>query len=250
MYIATSAEPTPEQINKYDPAAFSNADLANYNSGFAKLKQANGGNDPSPDVYSGDLQGWDKLTKQEQDAYLKYTDDLSQNWKGPPPDKVAPDWDGRDDKYNPDTSYTGLSDDGNAPVVPPPVAGGEEGKGDLVVSTDAIKTFRSNLEKLQKILVTTQSNVENMAPIKPGYFGLGGSMYRAIIGDKAPGLQKTTGDFLHNAVNAFEKLMTDIDKMVKQYDSVEEMSTLTAEKLNKEFDDAFQAMGTLSKPSA
>jgi hypothetical protein len=131
------------------------------------------------------------------------------------------------------------------------VAGGEEGKGDLVVSTEAIKTFRSNLAELQAILVKTQSNVENMAPIKPGYFGLGGSMYRAITGDKgAPGLQKSTGDFLHNAVNAFEKLMTDIDAMVKQYDSVEEMSTLTAEKLNKEFDDAFKAMGALSSPTA
>jgi hypothetical protein len=248
--MPTTPQPNAEQINKADPAAFSNQELADYSSAFAKLKQANGGKDPDPDNPYADA-GWRTLSQPELDAYNKYTNDLRINWKGPPPDKVAPDWDGRDEKYQPDSNYTGLSDDGKAPDVPPPVAGGEEGKGDLVVSTDAIKTFRSNLEELQAILVKTQSNVENMAPIKPGYFGLGGSMYRAITGDKgAPGLQKSTGDFLHNAVNAFEKLMTDIDAMVKEYDSVEEMSTLTAEKLNKEFDDAFKAMGALSSPTS
>jgi hypothetical protein len=239
--------PTPEQINKADPAAFSNTELADYNSAIAKLKQPTG--NPRTDLNSP---GLDTLTPDERAAYDKYTGTLMLHWKGSVLDSSAPTWQGQDEKYQPDVNYTGLSDVGTAPDVPPPVAGGEEGKGDLVVSTEAIKTFRSNLEKLQKILATTQSNVEGMGPIKPGYFGLGGSMFRAIIGDKSvPGLQRTTGDFLHNAVNAFEKLMTDIDAMAKQYDTVEEMSTLTAEKLNKEFDDAFSAVGALgSKPDA
>jgi hypothetical protein len=249
-YDFPSDTPSAEEINFDDPAAFSNADLANYNSGLEKLKHARPlGGRAGAEGMTQDA----GLTPEEKAAVSKYAD-LAPNWQTPEGSTSdQPKWqqDGHDATYKPESNYTGLGDGATTPEVPAPVAGGEEGRGDLVVNTEAIKTFRQNLGQLQEILAKTQGNVEGMAPIKPGYFGLGGAMYRAIIGDGgAPGLQKNTGDFLHNTVNTFEKLMTDIDTMIKEYDTTEELSTLSAEKLNQAFDDAFTAMGTMSTPTA
>jgi hypothetical protein len=43
--------------------------------------------------------------------------------------------------------------------------------------------------------------------------------------------------------------MTDIDAMVKEYDTAEELSTLGADKLNKAFDDAFSSINNLGNPT-
>lgn len=243
--------PTPEQIHKDDPNAYSSHEVDLYHSAHDKLIDAN--NRTTPAMANRGQHADAHLTVEEQTAWDKYTDDLMVNWKAPVAGST-PTWqqDGQDPNYHKDTNYTGLNGGATAPELPPPVAGGEDGKGaDLIVNTEAIKTFRGNLEKLHDILLNTQTKVEAMPPIKPGYFGLGGSMYRAIIGtDGAPGLQKNTGDFLHSTVTTFEKLMADIDKMILDYDTAEELSTLSAEKLNKAFEDAFTAMGNLGSPTA
>jgi hypothetical protein len=55
-----------------------------------------------------------------------------------------------------------------------------------------------------------------------------------IIGDGGtPGLQGNTTRFLYGTVSTFDKLMTDIDAMVKEYDSAEELSTLSAGRLEE-----------------
>jgi hypothetical protein len=239
--------PTPEQINKEDPKSFSDTELADYNSAIKKLDYANAHTPAGKDRMAPDAH----LTDSERAAFDKYNDDLKLKWEAPISNS-DPTWsaDGHDKTYDPHKSYTGGGDGAAKPDLPPPVAGGEEGKGDLVVNTEAIKTFRGNLSKLQEVLATTQTNVEQMPAIKPGYFGLGGSMYRAVIGDSSlPGLQTNTSTFLHGTVNTFEKLMTDIDAMVKEYDSAEELSTLGADKLNKAFDDAFSSINNLGNPT-
>jgi hypothetical protein len=240
--------PTPEQINKEDPKSFSDQELKDYNSAIQKLDEAHKhGHNTKDGWVSPDA----NLTGPEQAAFDKYANNLEMNWKAPL-SSSDPTWDGGADKtYDPNKSYTGNGDGTTNPDLPPPVAGGEDGKGaDLVVNTEAIKTFRTNLGELQKVLATTQTNVENMPAIKPGYFGLGGTMYRAVIGDSgAPGLQVNTSTFLHGTVNTFDKLMTDIDAMVKEYDTAEELSTLGADKLNKAFDDAFSSINNLGNPT-
>ena len=242
--------PTPEEINKEDPKSFSDQELKDYNSAIDKLEKAN--NSSSGRAESLGLHKDAGLTDSEEAAFDKYTDDLMYDWKVPLSNS-APTWaqDGHDETYKPSGEYSTVKpEDPKEPGLPPPVAGGEEGDGNLVVNTDAIKTFKDNLKKLQDVIGTTQKDVEGMKKIKPGYFGMGGTMYRAICGDKgAPGLQENTATFLHGTVNTFDKLMTDIDAMTKEYVSVDELNSLTAEKLNKEFDDAFSAMGNLGQPS-
>lgn len=244
--------PSPELINKEDPKSFSDQELKDYNSAIKKLDDAHNHGHATRD-------GWvspsANLTDAEQAAFDKYADNLEMNWKAPISNS-SPTWDGHDQSYDPNKTYTTNPDgtptgDGvTPPEVPAPVAGGEEGRGDLVVNTDAISTFRGNLAKLQQVLATTQTDVENMPAIKPGYFGLGGTMYRTVIGDSgAPGLQANTSEFLHGTVNTFDKLMTDIDTMVKQYNTAEDLSTLSADKLNKVFDDAFTSINNLGTPT-
>ena len=240
-HLNTYPYPTPETINKFDPAKFSNAELAAYNSAHEKLTEANNrNNNPNRSVDA-------HLTTEEQAAWDKYTDDLMLHWQAPP-GAVEPDWtgSGQHSQYQENTTYVGpngspaLDVKVKPPTVPAPVAGGEEGNGELVVNTVALNTFRTNLADLQKILVEVRTQVNGMEPIRPGYFGLGGSMFKAITGSsQAPGLKDNTEQFLHHSVNTFEKLMTDIDKMVKEYDSAEELSAATAEQMAKVFDDAF-----------
>jgi hypothetical protein len=244
--------PSPEMINKEDPKSFSDQELKDYNSAIKKLDDAhNHGHNTKDGWVSADAH----LTDSEKAAFDKYSDNLELNWKAPISNS-SPTWDGHDQTYDPNKTYTTNPDgtasgDGTtAPKLPPPVAGGEEGRGDLVVNTKAIADFRSNLTQLQQVLASTQTEVENMPAIKPGYFGLGGTMYRTVIGDSgSPGLQANTSQFLHGTVNTFDKLMTDIDAMVKQYDTAEELSTLSADKLNKAFDDAFTSINNLGNPT-
>jgi len=250
-HLNTYPYPTPEQINKADPKSFSDAELAAYNSALEKLTDANNRTtNPDNPVDA-------HLTTEEDAAFDKYTQDLELHWQAPP-GAVEPDWtgSGQHSQYQDNTVYVGpdgsqaLDVKINPPTVPAPVAGGEEGNGELVVNTVALNTFRTNLAELQKILVDVRTQVNGMAPIRPGYFGLGGSMFKAITGSSgAPGLKDNTEQFLHHSVNTFEKLMTDIDKMVKEYDSAEELSAATAEQMAKVFDDAFGSFTDLGSPT-
>ena len=250
-HLNTYPYPTPEQINHDDPKSFSDAELSAYHSAIEKLTEANNhNNNPNRTVDA-------HLTSEEQAAFDKYTQDLELHWQAPP-GAVEPDWagSGQNGQYQEGTTYVGpngspaLGETINKPPVPDPVAGGEEGKGDLVVNTEAIKTFKANLGELQKILADVQSKVNGMEPIRPGYFGLGGSMFKAITGSSgAPGLKDNTEQFLHHSVNTFEKLMADIDAMVKEYDTAEELSTATTEQMNKVFEDAFGSYNDLGSPT-
>ena len=70
--------PTPEQINQYDPAKFSSAELTAYHSAIQKLTEANNrNNNPNRSVDA-------HLTTEEQAAYDKYTQDLMLHWQAPP----------------------------------------------------------------------------------------------------------------------------------------------------------------------
>ena len=242
---------TPEKINLENPELFSDDELAAYQRADEKF-------DHSQTSARGAWTPPD-LTDQEQAAWDKYNGELLPTWKShwDHVDTVGPPWEqaGKDATYDPGKSYFA---DGkgepttSAPTVPAPVAGGENAPGgELIVNTDAIKDFQKNVTSLQDLLVSTQRLVEQMPAIKPGYFGLGGGLYRAIIGDKsAPGLKENTAGFLHGAVNSFEKLKKDLDTMVSEYNSAELSSTLTAAKLKDLFEDTSASISNgLGKPT-
>lgn len=118
--------------------------------------------------------------------------------------------------------------------MPPPIkAPGGDGK-DLVVSTTALRRFAANVKILEDLVLAEYRSVSTVN-VRPGTFGAAARISSAV----QVGLRNDTLGFLRSVAETFGFIRADIDKLVKEFDTAEEWSKLSAQQLNAAFQDSF-----------
>lgn len=127
------------------------------------------------------------------------------------------------------------------PADPPKVPGQDGGKGgDLAVNTEAITLFGKNMLELQ-VLIDTSIEYVKLVDLKPGVFYDGVLLRDKIMsGDRTPGLKGDTFDFMRNTSTAMEHIHADITKLVRDYDTAEELNGVSTQKFEKIMTDSFR----------
>jgi hypothetical protein len=136
-------------------------------------------------------------------------------------DKVAP------GKWSGEVPPPNLAD-------PPKVPGahGEKG-GAMAVNTEALMLFGTNMLQLKGMIDTSVGYVD-LVNVKPGVFYDGIVLRDKVMGaDQTPGLKYDTRDFMRNAAETLWDLNTEITKLVRDYDTVEELNGISTQKLEK-----------------
>jgi hypothetical protein len=124
---------------------------------------------------------------------------------------------------------------------PPKVPGQDGGKGGgLAVNTEAIMLFGRNMLELQ-VLIDTSIEYVKLVDVKPGVFYDGVLLRDKIMsGDRTPGLKGDTFDFMRNTSTAMEHIHADITKLVRDYDTAEELNGVSTQKFEKIMTDSFR----------
>lgn len=215
---------------------------------------------PSPPDHRADIQG--QLTPDEisrMSKGLELTDDQKSHITGLLHDYKFPS-DGHDGKISlsqyaesADGRYTdtdrnnfqnfdgnyqhvdGSSDIDSGAGDAPPVPGGADhpGKGVTAVSTEALKTFGSNLELLKQPLLNARNAVVDVK-IKPGAFFDAHEMEKKVNGG---GLVDPTSEFLRTTVEAAIDMVAKAQKMATDYATAEEFNSMTAAEFGKYTED-------------
>ncbi|WP_258342259.1 hypothetical protein [Saccharopolyspora gregorii] len=174
---------------------------------------------------------WEKYL----DLKEEYKDDPRFGENGNAEDLPKPDGEG--EGPNEDTDYVdqldwGLGDDETPPGVedPPKVPKydneGKEGD-EVVVSTEALKTFAQNMLKL-KAMITPAKDYVSDVEILPGAFANAYRLRDRVMGSSgengSAGLKTAIYDFLHNTERGFDFLEEDLARVLKEYAEAEDLN--------------------------
>ncbi|ALG12016.1 hypothetical protein [Kibdelosporangium phytohabitans] len=125
------------------------------------------------------------------------------------------------------------------PGEPPPVPGGADGKhggkDSVSVNTASLKKFGENMLLLRDMVETSRKNLKDVH-ILPGAFPTAFALRDAVngaagTGDKKGGLKGDSESYMTNLEIEFRQIKEAIDKVIREYDTVEKLNGLTADKL-------------------
>ncbi|WP_076988022.1 hypothetical protein [Actinosynnema sp. ALI-1.44] len=175
----------------------------------------------------------DKVTEEHKDDPL-FSRDAKGEVEGP---KHSPEPDGKGphDKHKDPSKYK--KED------PPPVPGGADGKNvgkDAVsVNTAALQKFAANMLALRDMISHSRGHLKDVN-ILPGAFPKGFQLRERVNGTSpATGLKGETDSYLHGLEIEFRQIQETVLKLVKEYDSVEKLNNLTADKLTAVMNEPF-----------
>lgn len=141
-------------------------------------------------------------------------------------------------KLPPDTSTLGN--------VNPPKYDGSGGDGEVTVNTDALRQFSAFLDRLGEPLKTLKTDVDKVA-VHPGAFYQAFHLKNAVHSD--PSLQTNTSKVIAQTLDAFASIKQGITKLIAEYDSAEELNSVSAEDLKKVLSSASTIITKLSGTS-
>ncbi|MFI5492928.1 hypothetical protein [Actinoplanes sp. NPDC051859] len=163
--------------------------------------------------------------------------------------------------YDPEKDYSNGKVDpkaGNKPEGLPDVPPKEEVER-RAISADqhALLGFKERITTLQDLLKPIRTEINTLL-VTPGSFGAGWNLSSAVNGDgtvaTADGVMDADGGLrakLYGALkridNVFTDIKDDVDTVIKQYDTVEELNDLTSDQLNRLFRESF---GEVDPPAA
>ncbi|MFI9009986.1 hypothetical protein ACIGNX_22415 [Actinosynnema sp. NPDC053489] len=135
--------------------------------------------------------------------------------------------------------------------VPPPPRKGVDGSGSTAVSTDALRVFAGNLRKLNELLTQALEKLRNV-DIAPGAFYDAQQMILKLRGSGSggtgsgtlTGIVEPTAEFLKKAIEALEATAQSLEKLAHDYDTAEELNSLTSTKLAEHIQDAVDYIGS------
>ncbi len=213
--------------------------------------QADLSNVPAGKDRSGSVD-WSNYTQEEHDAYNWYTDDVidTDKWKAIVADyqnnstkESNVTWDSYDQSNHPYSNP-------NVNIKPPDVTaytGGDNTNGDLKVSTDAIRYFANQIDKVAtddgKGLLMDASNAFNDLDVRPGKFAKAEVMRQAVVGTGAPGagpgLVGDTQGLMKQLHSTMVSLKQDLLTLATTYDNAEDFNHMTAKQLADDMDKAW-----------
>jgi hypothetical protein len=124
-------------------------------------------------------------------------------------------------------------------------APGGAGNGALAVNTEALQLFGGNMLTLRDFIRESMTYVA-LIDVKPGVFYKGLVLRDKVMGDPEnnPGLWFETYQFMDNTAEAMVDLYHDLRKLTADYDTVEELNGMGADKLKVVMNESF---GTIDK---
>ncbi|OLR92195.1 hypothetical protein [Actinokineospora bangkokensis] len=190
---------------------------------------------PGPHGTWRDASGFDKERfEREVAAWNEYRDEQVKRIES------NPEYAENSSEYNndvPTESTFQVNDDGVPP--PPAVPGpGADGGKDTRVNTAALQTFAENMTVLRGHLDKPLADLDGLF-VAPGTFAVANKVRSAIGGGEmgGKGLAKDTHEFIGNLQDALQLVTEAVGRMKTEYDSAEELNSMTSEKLNKNFSD-------------
>ncbi|WP_156213857.1 hypothetical protein [Lentzea aerocolonigenes] len=106
------------------------------------------------------------------------------------------------------------------------------GRG-IRVSTEALKTFATNVRSLIPTLKTALEQIEKVK-VAPGIFYDAHQLQVKVVGGGTGGaIQPTTREFLRKAIDAITAVADELEKLAHAYDTAEELNRATGKDLNE-----------------
>jgi hypothetical protein len=209
--------------------------------------------------YTGPDYDHSKFSAEENAAYQWYKDDVIEqshweqivkNYEANGGSKAPTQPDVKD--YNPDDDYIPKKDSGFQPPSVNEYHGPDNKSHTLSVSTEAIEYFINELKSVADdgtgILLDARGDL-NKLDVKPGGFARAELMRQKVMGSQGgdPGLRGDTMDMLTTIHSALFNMQTDLQKMLKEYQSTEDFNTMTADQFGDVMGDAWGKVGNLSQ---
>ena len=190
-------------------------------------------------------------TQKELDVAYKYSN-WANEFKGKPIKVDSALEPGKAEPYNKDTHYappgapTPDPKASNLPSVPNPPKPGEGADAGIGVDQNALRTFAGKLKQLQDLVRQIKTDVDGVT-ITPGNFGAGFALNAAVNGSANDPENGGVKDKLSKSLERINQVLFDIqddaEATAKQYDSIEDMNSMTADQLNKVFRESFSEVG-------
>jgi len=115
------------------------------------------------------------------------------------------------------------------------------------IDTDVMETFSGNVLKLEKYLNDSLTELGKIN-LAPGIFGAGTNLYGVYVGKgEAQGLHGNVQAFIKSLKETFFDLRADVDTMVSDFKTSEEIAEMTTEQLEAVFKESFGGITGLSK---
>ncbi|WP_089919636.1 hypothetical protein [Lentzea albida] len=106
------------------------------------------------------------------------------------------------------------------------------GRG-IRVSTEALKTFATNIRSLIPTLKTALEQIEKVK-VAPGIFYDAHQLQvKVISGGEGTAIQPTTREFLRRSIDAITTVADELEKLARAYDTAEELNAATGKDLNE-----------------
>ncbi|MGW5645800.1 hypothetical protein ACWEV3_33905 [Saccharopolyspora sp. NPDC003752] len=117
-----------------------------------------------------------------------------------------------------------------------PVSGENTGPG-VRVSTEALRTFATNLRSMLGPLNAAKWHVESVK-LAPGTFFDAAELTGRVFGGQGDGIQPTTLNFIHTAQQAITKTAEELERLASEYQTAEELNAATGQDLGEHIQDA------------
>jgi hypothetical protein len=147
-----------------------------------------------------------------------------------------------------DGNYQHATDTGaqpGSPAPPPDVPGphGSTGNG-VHVNTPSLVVFANNVDTLNNAVNTAYERLSPIRPVAPGAFKQANDI-RAKVNNDDGGLKAAYLKVLDDLNNGLLELRDGIRALAAKYQSVEDVNSITADKLNKAIENANPLFGQL-----
>ncbi|MEV0058109.1 hypothetical protein AB0I53_22330 [Saccharopolyspora sp. NPDC050389] len=117
-----------------------------------------------------------------------------------------------------------------------PASGENTGPG-VHVSTEALRTFATNLRSMLEPLNTAKWHIESVK-LAPGTFLDAAELTGKVFGGASDGIQPTTLRFINTAQQAITKTAEELERLASEYQTAEELNAATGQDLGEHIQDA------------